>query len=86
MPSDDIARFELSLSIGLLVNTAPAAFWMIVAIFSNPSLLENLRNILYALSTETENPGEYRTSIRQLNIKHVMEGVPLVMSLLQEVL
>lgn len=59
---------------------------MILAIFSSPSLLENLRNILYSLSTETENPGEYRTSIRQLNIKHVMEGVPLVMSLLQEVL
>lgn len=85
VPSDDIALFEIDLSIALLANTASIAFWIIVAIFSNSSLLENLRNRLYALSTEKENPGEYRTSIRQLNIKHVMEYVPSVMSLLQEV-
>jgi hypothetical protein len=37
---EDTAHFEVGGAIALLVNTTPAAFWMILLLYSTPGLLE----------------------------------------------
>ncbi|KAK7995168.1 hypothetical protein PG990_013941 [Apiospora arundinis] len=44
---EDIARFDLGVCTGLLVNTIPATFWAVLRVFSNPDLLHELRQSLH---------------------------------------
>ena len=86
VPLKDIEQFELGVSIALLVNTAPTTFWALIHIYSNVTLLEELRSRLSAFIVASSDPTNLSITVRHLNITHVMEGCPLLVSLLQEVL
>ena len=89
MSIDDIARFELSLAIAALVNIAPAAFWMLIYIYSSPTLLNDLRQKLSAFVTVSPaslSDATTPNSIHNLDMTEIIKDCPLLMSLLQEVL
>jgi hypothetical protein len=41
IPLDDIARYEVGNTIGILTNTVPGSFWVIYHLYSNPLLWKN---------------------------------------------
>lgn len=89
MSVDDIARFELAPAIASLVNTAPAAFWMLIHIYSSPSLLDDLRQKLSAFVTVSSASSGVSTTpsiVQNLDMTEIIKDCPLLMSLLQEVL
>ncbi len=45
----DIARLEVTMIIGILTNTVPSGFWMIYFMYSQPTLLAELRRELDAI-------------------------------------
>ena len=81
---DDTARFELSDVIAILVNTVPTAFWMLYYIFSDMSLLEDLRHELDA-TLRTENDMK-DTAWRSIDVNAVKDECPLFASVWQETL
>lgn len=84
LPANDIARFEAGAAIALLVNTAPAAFWIFLFVYSSPSLLEDIRNeVASIMSTSVSDIGDL---IRSLDITSVKTSCPLLISTFQEVL
>ncbi|VUC22732.1 unnamed protein product [Clonostachys rosea] len=81
---EDIARFEVGGSIAVLVNTAPAAFWTIVLIYSQSDLLSDIRKEVDACTeTTTDDKGSVT---KALNINTLKEACPLLLSAYQEVL
>lgn len=83
IPVADIARYELGGSIAVLVNTAPAVFWVLFYMFSHPNLLEQCRSEVGTILTVTEDGGTIK---RTLDITSVKQDCPAVTSTLQEVL
>lgn len=83
---EDIGRFEVSVSIALLVNTAPTAFWTITSIYSDPLLLTSLRDKLSAFVSASPSPVTPNKTVYRLDITEVIRGCPLLVSLVQEVL
>ncbi|ESZ97926.1 putative cytochrome P450 [Sclerotinia borealis F-4128] len=78
----DIARYEVGYAIAILVNTAPAAFWIMFFLYSNPSLLQEIREELDAImevSLDSNNK-----TIRTLDITNVKASCPLLLSVYQE--
>ena len=83
-PLEDIARFELSGLFGMLINTVPCTFWVILDLFSDPQLLQSVREeILTAVVTSTS---ENATITHDLNIAQMKETCFLLPSLFQETL
>ncbi|EPE37170.1 Cytochrome P450 [Glarea lozoyensis ATCC 20868] len=81
----DIAHFELSVPIALLVNTAPAVFWTLYFVYSDEVLLRDLRKSFDTLANSTasnEKTGAWKT----LKMEDVTESCPLMISTIQEVL
>jgi hypothetical protein len=80
---EDRAGFEVVHSIGLLVNTPPTLFWMLFHVFSNPTLLRQLRaetsSFLMAESA-CEAPQ------RATDIERITNDCPLLHSTFKEVL
>lgn len=79
----DIAHFEIGVSVAILVNTAPAVFWMLLLAYSHPGLLEDLRNEIGLMMTEQTRNGE---TVRSLDITSLKTSCPLLTSTFQEVL
>lgn len=79
---EDIAGFEVGGSIAILVNTVPAAFWMLLLIYSHPGLLEDLRKELDSVVTKTVDNG----IVRHLDITSLKTSCRLLTSTFQEVL
>ena len=79
---EDIAKFDCGHSMAILVNTVPAVFWMIYYIYSNPEVLEELRQELPAISVLKPNDH----SIRKLDISQIKTSCPILISTFQEVL
>ena len=79
----DIARFEVGGSIAILVNTAPAVFWMLLLTYSCPGLVEELRTEMSAIMTEKTGNGQ---TTRSLDITSLKSNCPLLASTYQEVL
>ncbi|KAI0544890.1 putative cytochrome P450 [Xylaria curta] len=79
VPFKDMARYEMGVSIALLVNTVPAAFWTLLLVHSHPGLLDEIRKEVDACikTTETGN---------SLDIAVLKESCPLLLSSYQEVL
>jgi hypothetical protein len=73
---DDTARFELSNVIALLVNTIPTAFWLLYHIFSNPSLLEDLRHELDEILITTRDRKDAPRQTLDVNV--LKEKCPLL--------
>ncbi|KAI0378109.1 cytochrome P450 [Hypomontagnella monticulosa] len=83
VPLEDIARYEVGGSIAVLVNTAPAAFWSLVLLYSHPGLLDDIRKEIDAC---TETFTENGSTIKTLDITSLKESCPLLLSSYQEVL
>ncbi|KAL8830387.1 MAG: hypothetical protein Q9191_001464 [Dirinaria sp. TL-2023a] len=78
----DKARIDISNSHATLANTIPAAFWTIYHIFSDPTLLDELRSALIPFLTIRE---QNDITAYELDISHI-RNVPILRSVLSEVL
>lgn len=78
VPLADIARYEVGGSIAVLVNTAPAAFWTLLLLYSHPGLLDDIRKEIDACTNGT--------STKTIDITTLKEACPLLLSSYQEVL
>lgn len=74
----DIARYEVGGSIAILVNTAPAAFWTLLMLYSHPGLLNDIRKEIDACTNGT--------TTRTIDITTLKDACPLFLSSYQEVL
>ncbi len=80
---EDIARYEVGGATAILVNTAPAAFWMLLLIYSSPGLLNEIRKEVDPILHTTELEGEVT---RSLDVTSLKANCPLLTSTFQEVL
>lgn len=78
VPLADIARYEVGGSIAVLVNTAPAAFWTLLMLYSHPDLLDDIRKEIDACTSGT--------TTKTIDITTLKETCPLFLSSYQEVL
>lgn len=85
---DDISRFELGDIIGVLVNATPAIFWATLHIYSDPSLLQDLRDEIKAATTVHEAPDGYgkRRMKYVIDTKMIASTCPLLLSTFRETL
>lgn len=83
VPLADIARYEVGGSIAVLVNTAPAAFWTLFLLHSQPGLLDDVRKEIDAC-TITSARGV--STIKTLDITTLKSKCPLLLSSYQEAL
>ena len=85
MTTLNMGRLEVGTLIGILANNIPSTFWMLVHVFSDGSLLKDLRSELEKSVTTIydEATGE---PVQQLDVSSLKEGCPLLVSTLQEVL
>lgn len=83
LSNDEIARFEIGSIMGVLINSTPTLFWLLVHIYSDPALLKNLRD-------EAENGVTISNShcLREtaINVPTLKQKFPLLLSAYQETL
>lgn len=79
---EDIARYEFGGSVAILVNTVPAAFWMLLLVYSHPGLLKDIRKELDLVVTTRADNG----LVRYLDINLLKTNCQLLTSTFQEVL
>ena len=86
--TDDISRFELGDVIGVLVNATPAIFWATLHIYSDPSLLQDLRDEVRAATNAHEVPDEHgkRRMKFVIDTKMIASTCPLLLSTFRETL
>jgi len=85
--SVNMGRLEVGTLVGILVNTVPSLFYMLVHIYSDEALLHELRNELQAcVSTELGTITSSSPPTRHLNASAVKENCPLFHSTFHEVL
>ncbi|KAI1074871.1 cytochrome P450 [Whalleya microplaca] len=82
----DIEHFDLSVCYGLLVNTVPSTSWAIYYLYSDPSLLQDVRSKVEELIGMPEAKDEDNNHAITVNIPEVIAGYPLLSSFVQEVL
>lgn len=80
---EDIARYEIGGALALLVNTAPAAFWMLLLVYAHPGLVEEIRKEVGSTMAQTLD-GLGIT--RHIDITTLKSSCPLLTSTFQEVL
>lgn len=86
LSTDDIAHFELSSIIGLLINATPSVFWLLFYIYSIPGLLEDVRfEIANVTSTGILNTQDDRKK-HSINVVELREKCPLLLSTYRETL
>ena len=81
MAEEDVAHCDINVCLGLLINTVPATFWALYHVYSQPSLLEELRE---AISVHVQGSADGLT--RHINIAAVAARCPLLDSVVQETL
>ncbi|KAL3483061.1 cytochrome P450 [Aspergillus germanicus] len=79
---EDIARNEVSMGLGLLSNTVPAAFWIMFDLYRRPDLLREIRDEL----TENALRIDEETGKYVINIPAIRDNCPLLVSTYQEIL
>ncbi|KAK8135163.1 cytochrome P450 oxidoreductase [Apiospora sp. TS-2023a] len=84
LPQTDIEHFNLSVSYGLLVNTVPGTAWVLYYVYSDPSLLADIRQNIETLAIHNSVGSD--TEDVNVNLPDVIKGYPLLDSLVQEVL
>lgn len=82
MGAPDVALCESGASIGVLNNTVPASFWMLLFVNSHPGLLNDIREELDSVVTKKIENG----LVRCLDITLLKTNCPLLISTFQEVL
>ncbi|KAI1654485.1 cytochrome P450 [Daldinia decipiens] len=78
---EDIAHFDLGVCTALLVNTVPGVFWTLCHVYSNTTLLAEIRDGIEA-EVYRQGKGEAAT----VNIPDIIKVFPLLESLVKEVL
>ena len=81
---EDIAHFEISVCVALLVNSTLAAFWALYYVYSQSSLLEELRSLMSPYIQASRDPA--KSSTRHVNVANIASGCPLLGSIIQETL
>lgn len=84
---EDNARFEVGGAIAILVNTAPPIFWILLLIYSTPSLLAEIRSEVTSIITTSQDAsvdGEGKR--RVLDVTDLRTRCPLLASTYQETL
>lgn len=84
-PVDVIARYEMGNSLSVLINTAPAIFWVLNYIYLDSELLEEVRKEIAASTSITKNE-QTGTKTHHLDTKRLQKECKLFMSTYQEVL
>jgi hypothetical protein len=82
-------RADIGELMGMLFNVVPTSFWLLLYIFSSPSLLADLRAEIRGLLTLHEVPDpvtKIRTQHGHLNLTQLKQDSPLLHSTWQEVL
>ena len=79
---EDFAPYEVGGSFAVLVNTAPAVFWMIFLVYSYPSLFSEIRAEVEPIMSISRDDG----LVRSLDITSLKQSCPLLTSTFQEVL
>ena len=85
LTQSDIEHFDVSVSYGLLVNTIPAASWALYYMYSEPSVLADVRETLSNYIHITSDPSTGRL-IRNVNIAEVTAGYPFLRAFVHEIL
>ncbi|KAH8799369.1 cytochrome P450 [Xylogone sp. PMI_703] len=85
MSMEALARMDIGLSQALLVNSIPVVFWLILRIFSNPELLEEIKMEVQTLLIQENGNPQSPKSI-SFDLSAVGEKCPLLMATWQEVL
>ena len=80
---EEIAKLEVTFLIAVLNNTVASAFWTIYHIFSMPDLLSELR---VELLNATTSKSHASTKTFTIDIAHIKQNCPLLLSTYQEVL
>lgn len=78
IPLGETARIEVLGSQAILTNTLPGAFWVVYHIFSDPAVLESIRN---ELSTGVHEDNDGTCSI---DLTHVKSSCPILLSTFKE--
>ena len=78
---EDIAHFDLNICLGLLINTVPATCWTLYYVYSQPTLLEEVRAAIPPhIQPSSQGP------TRHVNVAEVAAECPLVASIVHETL
>ncbi|KAL6228712.1 hypothetical protein BDW75DRAFT_250849 [Aspergillus navahoensis] len=80
----DIARAEISMGLGLLSNTVPAAFWVLFDLYSRPGLLQDIRQEVKRCAVRVENTHTGKKYM--IDIPALRDSCPLLVSAYQEIL
>ncbi|KAL8700525.1 MAG: hypothetical protein Q9201_005400 [Fulgogasparrea decipioides] len=83
IPLADIARYEVGGAIAILVNTAPAVFWVLFHIFANREVLRDCRNEVEKIMFTSTKDGHAK---RRLDITAIKQNCPILTSTFQEIL
>ena len=78
-------RLEVGTLLGILANTIPAVFYMLIQVYSDPVLLHDIRTELETTSVSTSTSSGKPTT-RELRILSMRENCPLLHSTFQELL
>lgn len=81
---EDTAKIECGGSLATLVNTVPTVFWMLYHIYSNPFVLEDLRQELSTIVRTTKTPDD--VPVHRIDITMIKTSCSLLTSTFQEVL
>ncbi|KAL3430191.1 cytochrome P450 [Aspergillus tetrazonus] len=82
----DIARAEVSMGLGLLSNTVPAAFWVLFDLYSRPSLLCEIRGEVMEHAVRVEDTQTPMGRKHIIDISALRGSCPLLVSAYQEIL
>lgn len=76
-------HFEIGNLLGVLVNATPTFFWMLIHIYSRPTLLADLRA---EIASVTESSSSADTKTHRIVISRLKENCPLLLSTYKETL
>ncbi|KAF2194765.1 cytochrome P450 [Zopfia rhizophila CBS 207.26] len=80
----DIAKFELGVCLGLMSNSVPTSFWCLYYLYSQPSLLSELRSEILPFAKVNENK-ERRISYT-IDVAELLTNLPLLPAIVKETL
>jgi hypothetical protein len=84
MSDDALARMDVGLAQALFVNSVPITTWILLQIFSSPSLLADMRTEVGGLLVQ--NGTDVKDQFGVLEFTRIRTECPLLVSVWQEVL
>ncbi|KAK6003993.1 hypothetical protein QM012_008843 [Aureobasidium pullulans] len=79
--TEDIARMETATVVGVVSNTTPSSFWMLVDVYSRPALLAQLRDEVREHALKKNESGEM-----VIDLAAMRDDCPNLLATFQEVL